>query len=141
MSIETDLSSIAQSLATIAAIMSDAKVTPSSVTIPKPPIEVKAPVAEVPKQATPSTTLPLPSMAPPVTTMPMVETPASATTSAAPFANAAELTSYVMNAYKTLGPIKGAKIQEVLQSVGAKNINEVKPEHYATVKAGVDALQ
>ena len=48
---------------------------------------------------------------------------------------------FVMDSYKALGPIKGAKIQDVLNSVGVKNINEVKPEHYAAIKAGVEALK
>jgi uncharacterized protein YpuA (DUF1002 family) len=46
-----------------------------------------------------------------------------------------------MDTYKSLGPIKGAKIQEVLNGVGVKNINEVKPEMYAAVKAGIEALK
>jgi len=72
---------------------------------------------------------------------PVFAVPATASPSDGPFANQAELTAFVMDTYKSLGPIKGAKIQEVLNSVGAKNINEVKPEMYAAVKAGVEALK
>ena len=134
MSIETDLSSIAQSLATIAAHIT-AKPT-DMVALAEYLEKAKAPVAEAPKQE-PIIAAPVPV----VTIAAPTPAPVSTIAMSSTFTNAAELTSYVMNAYKTLGPIKGAKIQEVLQSVGAKNINDVAPEHYATVKAGVDALQ
>ena len=80
-----------------------------------------------------------PAITPMVTTL--NTTTDTKSTTDVPFANQAELTAFVMDTYKSLGPIKGAKIQEVLNSVGAKNINEVKPEMYAAVKAGVEALK
>lgn len=151
MSIETDLNSIAKSLATIAAHLT--AIPTAAIKLAEHLETAKAPVAEPPKPAT------LPVMTPTVesvstvattatvpTVVPVTLSPATAqptvsgSITGVPFDSAASLTAYVMNAYKTLGPIKGAKIQEVLQSVGAKNINEVKPEQYATVKAGVDAL-
>ena len=79
---------------------------------------------------------------PVVTVAPVVAAPAAVSPSSAPvFATQAELTAFVMDSYKALGPIKGAKIQEVLNGVGVKNINEVKPEMYASVKAGIEALK
>jgi len=96
---------------------------------PTPPVQ-PAPTPVVPVTVTPT-----------VAVAPVFATPAAVSPFSAVFANQAELTAFVMDTYKSLGPIKGAKIQEVLNSVGAKNINEVKPEMYAAVKAGVEALK
>ena len=138
MSIENDLSSIAQYLAKIAAhmtaytpvVVSDKAASSSHVT----PVVQVAPTIERP------TVQPVvqvvTQVAAPVFAAPIVTSPTDA-----PFANQAELTAFVMDTYKSLGPIKGAKIQEVLNGVGVKNINEVKPEMYAAVKAGIEALK
>lgn len=65
-------------------------------------------------------------------------TPAAA---AAPFADSKGLIEYVMGAYKTLGPQKGQQIQGVLTTLGYQNINDVKPEHYGQLHAGIEALK
>lgn len=59
----------------------------------------------------------------------------------APFADGKGLIDYVMASYKTLGPQKGAQIQNVLTGMGYANINDVKPEHYGQLFAGVEALK
>ena len=61
--------------------------------------------------------------------------------SAVPFSDGQGLIAYVMDAYKSMGPTKGAGIQGVLTSIGVANINDVKPEQYATLYAGVEALK
>ena len=75
-------------------------------------------------------------MAPPVAapTGAVVGTPA-------PFTDGKGLIDYVMSAYKALGAAKGANIQGVLTGMGYQNINDVKPEHYAALFAGVEALK
>ena len=101
---------------------------------------VAAPIPNVQPAPTPVATV----MVTPVVTQvaaPVFAVPATASPSSAVFATQAELTAFVMDSYKALGPIKGAKIQEVLNGVGVKNINEVKPEMYAAVKAGIEALK
>lgn len=60
---------------------------------------------------------------------------------AAPFTDGAGLINYVMGVYKEVGPAKGAQIQGVLTSLGYQNINDVKPEHYGALFAGVEALK
>lgn len=60
---------------------------------------------------------------------------------AVPFSDGQGLIAYVMDAYKAMGPTKGAGIQGVLTSIGVQNINDVKPEQYATLYAGVEALK
>ena len=113
MSIENSLSSIAQSLAKIAEHLTADKQGPVTMAAQGGLLPVAAPVIA----------------------------PAETVRGDAPFADHAALMTFVMDNYKALGPIKGAKIQDVLTSVGVKNINEVKPEHYAAIKAGVEALK
>ena len=99
-------------------------------------VAAPAPVAQpAPTPVAPVTVTPVVAVAAPVA-------PAAAFPSSAPvFANQAEFTAFIMDNYKALGPIKGAKIQEVLLSAGTKNINEAKPEMYAAIKSGVEALR
>jgi hypothetical protein len=82
--------------------------------------------------------MPTPVMpAPPSFVMPA---PAPAA-SGAPFTDGKGLIDYVMGAYKALGPQKGALIQGVLTGMGYQNINDVKPEHYGQLFAGVEGLK
>ena len=74
--------------------------------------------------------------APPTFTAPPPAAPAGA-----PFSDARGLMDYVMSTYKALGPAKGAQIQQVLTGLGVGTINEVKPEQYAALFAGVEALK
>lgn len=64
-----------------------------------------------------------------------------ATQSKAPFSDAKGLMDYLMKSYTTLGAEKGAKIQEVMKTLGATAVNEVKPEQYDALFAGVEALK
>jgi hypothetical protein len=67
--------------------------------------------------------------------------PAAPAPTGAPFSDPKGLIDYVMSAYKALGPQKGAEIQKVLTGLGYGNINDVKPEHYGALHAGVEALK
>lgn len=71
---------------------------------------------------------------------PVAQAPAPAATGA-PFTDGKGLMDYVMGAYKAMGPAKGAGIQNVLTGLGYQNINDVKPEHYGALFAGVEALK
>ena len=96
--------------------------------------EVTAPVVE----ETPVTPTPVPVMpAPPVFVAPVVE----AAPTGAPFTDGKGLIDYVMSAYKAMGAEKGARIQNVLVSLGYQNINDVKPEHYGALFQGIEALK
>ena len=79
--------------------------------------------------------------APPVFAPPAPVAPAAATLPKAPFTDQKSLIDYVMSSYKTLGVAKGAQIQQVLVSLGHQNINDVKPENYDALFAGVEALK
>jgi len=91
-------------------------------TAPAPNVAAAAPLSNLP-------TAPMFTAAP---------TPAAP---ALPFNDGKGLVEYVMAAYKAMGPEKGANIQGVLVNLGYQNINDVKPEHYAQVHAGIEALK
>lgn len=144
MTIEANLASIAKSLEIIAAIVQNRNVIePVPVAAP-----VVAPVAAAP--AVVPNVQPAPIPVAPVTVTPVaavvttpvavVATPATVSPSDAVFANHTAFVEFVMNSYKTLGPIKGAKIQDVLTASGVKNINDVQASMYAAVKSGIEAL-
>jgi hypothetical protein len=67
--------------------------------------------------------------------------PVSASPSNVPFNDHKTMLKYVMDSYQALGNVKGAQIQGVLGSIGVHNINDVKPEQYAALYAGVEALK
>lgn len=103
---------------------------------PQAPAPAPAPAAPVPVAEAPA---PAPAMpAPPSFAAPAVPAPAP---TGAPFSDGKGLIDYVMGAYKELGPQKGAQIQNVLTGLGYQNINDVKPEHYGQLHAGVEALK
>ena len=99
--------------------------------------------------AAPQTVTVQPAPAPVAPPAPLVVMPAPPTFMAAPapapvgapFSDPKGLITYVMASYTALGPQKGAMIQGVLTSLGYQNINDVKPEHYGQLFAGVEALK
>lgn len=130
MTIEMNLASIAKSLETIANALSQRPVQSAPTVMPA------APVTPVPVTPVPAT--PVVQSTPTVSFAPAVQTISATPTT---FADHNAFVQYVMDSYRALGPIKGAAIQDVLGSVGVKNINDVKAEMYAQVKAGIDALK
>ena len=103
---------------------------------PQPVKEAVPVVEEVP--VAPAAPTPAPAMpAPPVFVAPVVE----AAPTGAPFTDGKGLIDYVMSAYKAMGAEKGARIQNVLVSLGYANINDVKPEHYGALFQGIEALK
>ena len=80
--------------------------------------------------------------APPTFISPAPAAPAPAAPAVqVPFNDGASLINYVMAVYKEVGPAKGAQIQGVLTSLGYQNINDVKPESYAALHQGIEALR
>jgi len=132
---------------TAAVVALTAKLESSNVAAPAPVAPAPAPVV----QAAPVVTAPLaqpapvaaPAMpAPPTFVAPApVTAPAPQATGGAPFTDGKGLIDYVMASYKALGAAKGAQIQGVLVGLGYQNINDVKPEHYGQLFAGVEALK
>jgi hypothetical protein len=105
---------------------------------PAAPVVITAPAPSAPQTFTaPAPVAPVVAMPAP----PSFVAPAPAAPVGAPFSDPKGLIDYVMNSYKALGPQKGAQIQTVLTSMGYGNINDVKPEHYGALFAGVEALK
>jgi hypothetical protein len=128
---------------TAAVVALTAKLESSNVAAPAPVAPTPAPVVQaapihVSVVDTPAPVAAAPSMpAPPSFAAPVVAPAATG----APFTDGKGLIDYVMSAYKALGPQKGALIQGVLTGLGYQNINDVKPEHYAALHTGVEALK
>lgn len=124
---------------TAAVIALTAKLEGQNVAAPAPvaqaPVVVAAPAPVAAPVAAPAPVMP----APPAFVAP-APAPAPVSTGA-PFSDPKGLIDYVMATYKTLGPQKGAGIQGVLTGLGYQNINDVKPEHYGALFAGVEALK
>ena len=129
MSIEAKIEALTAAVTALTAVLAG-RAAPTVAAAPAPVAVVPAPVAA--------------PVAPPVVAMPAPPTftaPPPAAPAAAPFSDAKGLMDYVMSAYKALGPQKGASIQQVLTGLGVSTINEVKPEQYAALFAGVEALK
>lgn len=135
MSLELKIEALTAAVTALTAQLQAGNVAAPAPVAPAPAPVVQAapaPVAAAPVAA------PAPAMpAPPTFVAPA---PAPAPTGA-PFSDPKGLIDYVMGAYKALGPQKGAMIQGVLTGLGYQNINDVKPEHYAALHTGVEALK
>lgn len=120
--------------------------------VPAPVVQAASPIQAVPTVAAPvPTTVPavaVPSV--PVASGTPVVMPAPplfvapvpvAAVAGAPFTDGKGLIDYVMAAYRTMGPQKGAQIQTVLTGLGYANINDIKQSDYAALFAGIEALK
>ena len=108
------------------------------------------PVAPAPAPVVQAAPAPAPVVAASVVAAPVMPAPPSFVAPApapapmagnAPFSDGKGLIDYVMGAYKALGAAKGSNIQGVLVGLGYQNINDVKPEHYGQLFAGIEALK
>lgn len=103
-------------------------IAPVMVTPPVQAIATPAPVLASPSSVMP----PPPVFAAPAPVVPVVNVP---------FTDGKGLIDYVMKSYSEMGTEKGAGIGNVLNQLGYKNINDVKPEHYAALFAGIEGLK
>jgi pyruvate dehydrogenase E2 component (dihydrolipoamide acetyltransferase) len=123
---------------TAAVVALTAKLESSNVAAPAPVAPTPAPVVQAAPAPVAAPVAAAPVMPAPPTFAAPVAAPAP---TGAPFSDGKGLIDYVMGAYKALGPQKGAQIQGVLTGMGYQNINDVKPEHYGQLFAGVEALK
>lgn len=139
MSLEAKIEALTQAVQALTAQLQTSNVAPAAA-----PVQVAAPVA-VPAPAAAPVAAPAPvAAAPAMPAPPAFVAPAPVAAPAAtgaPFTDGKGLMDYVMGAYKAMGPQKGAQIQGVLTGLGYQNINDVKPEHYGALFAGVEALK
>lgn len=138
MSLELKIEALTAAVIALTARMDNvpAAAQPLAQPLAQAPAPVAAPAMPAPPTfaAIPAAVAPAPVVAAPV--VPVLASPSSA-----PFSDGKGLIDYVMNAYKALGPQKGAQIQGVLTGMGYANINDVKPEMYGALYAGVEALK
>ena len=133
MSLEAKIEALTAAVVALTAKLESSNVAPAAPVAPAPAPVVQAAPAPVAAPA-PAPVMP----APPAFVAPA---PVAAAPSGVPFADGKGLIDYVMGAYKALGPQKGAQIQGVLTGLGYQNINDVKPEHYAALHTGIEALK
>jgi hypothetical protein len=132
MSIEKHLSDLTAAVTALTAALNQRA---GATTVSQAAAPVAQPVQQFAPQPVIQQQMPtLPTFAAPVA-------PAAPVAAGAPFADGPGLISYVMGAYKEMGPTKGAQIQGVLTTLGYQNINDVKPEHYGSLYQGVEALK
>jgi hypothetical protein len=129
MSLENKIEALTAAILALTAKLESSNVAPAAPVAPAPaPVVQVAPVVAAPAMpAPPAFIAPAPAPAP--------------VAGGAPFSDGKGLIDYVMGAYKALGAAKGAQIQGVLTGLGYSNINDVKPEHYGQLFAGVEALK
>lgn len=128
MSLENKIEALTAAVIALTAKLESSNVAPAAPVAPAPaPVVEAIPVAAPVMPAPPAFVAPAPAPAPVAT--------------GAPFSDGKGLIDYVMASYKTLGSAKGAQIQNVLTQLGYQNINDVKPEHYGALFAGVEALK
>jgi len=86
--------------------------------------------------------------APAMPAAPVFDIPVAAPAAAAPvapvevpFNDSQTMTQYVLNVYREIGPQRASGIQAVLNQIGVVNINDVKPEQYAQLYTGIEAVR
>jgi 2-oxoglutarate dehydrogenase E2 component (dihydrolipoamide succinyltransferase) len=127
---------------TAAVVALTAKLESSNVAAPAPVAPAPAPVVQAAPVTVTVVDTPAPvAAAPAMPAPPTFTAPVDVVSMSVPFTDGKGLIDYVMGAYKALGPQKGAQIQGVLTGMGYQNINDVKPEHYGALFAGVEALK
>jgi hypothetical protein len=139
MSLESKIEALTAAVTALTAKLESNNVAPAA------PVVITSAAPAAPQTVTVQPA-PAPVVAAPVVAMPapptfMAPAPVAAAPVGAPFSDPKGLITYVMGAYTALGPQKGSMIQGVLTGLGYQNINDVKPEHYGQLFAGVEALK
>ena len=143
MSIEKTISDLTAAVTALTAAInakSGAVMGAGTATVPQAPAPAQTGAA-IGQQAVHQFQAPAAQMPAPPSFAAPASAPVAQQAPAVPFSDGQGLIAYVMDAYKSMGPTKGAQIQQVLGGIGVANINDVKPEQYAALFAGVEALK
>ena len=141
MSLELKIEALTAAVTALTAQLQSGNASAPAPVAPAPVVQA-APVVESPRVTTLIVESAPANQAPQMPAPPSFAAPVVApAATGAPFSDPKGLIDYVMSAYKALGPQKGAHIQGVLTGMGYQNINDVKPEHYGALFAGVEALK
>ena len=146
--LETSISELCAAVVTLTQVIqsinssvSSAPLTPIATPAPTPaPVVIPvftappAPVAPVAAPVMPPAAVMPP---PPVFAVPVAPVGAPVL----PFTDGPSLVAYVMRSYKEMQPTKGARIQNVLASMGCQNLTDVKPEQYAAFYMEIETLK
>ena len=135
MSLESKIETLSVLIGELIKTLDKSNVTPVTPPVAPAVVPTAPPAAPVPV-ATPA---PVVAAAPVMPPPPVFVTGLSA--NALPFSDSTSLVAYVMGVYRQIGAAKGAGIQNVLTSLGASNLTDVKPEQYAAFHAGIEALK
>ena len=144
MSLEAKIEALTAAVVALTAKLESSNVVPAAPVAPAAAPVVQAAPAPVAEPEPVAAAAPVAAPAAPAMPAPptfVAPAPVAAAPSGVPFADGKGLIDYVMGAYKALGPQKGAQIQGVLIGLGYQNINDVKPEHYAALHTGIEALK
>ena len=143
MSLESKIEALTAAVIALTAKLESTNVAPAAPVVNPTPVATVSVTTPAPAPAPVPVAAPAPAVAAPAMPAPPTFQPAPAAPAptGAPFSDPKGLIDYVMSAYKALGPQKGAQIQQVLTGLGYGNINDVKPEHYGALHAGVEALR
>jgi hypothetical protein len=126
----------------VAEVVAPAPVVKAPEPVVAQPVPLVQSVPVVQPSVTPMNHAPLQTAAVAMPAPPTFATaPTPVATSSAPFTDGKGLIDYVMAAYRTMGPQKGAQIQTVLTGLGYANINDIKQSDYAALFAGIEALK
>jgi hypothetical protein len=132
MSLESKIEALTQA---VTALTAQLQAGNGNAHVPAPQVQAPVPVA-APAQSAPQMPAP-PTFAAPAP----VAAPVAPALTGVPFSDTQGLIQYVMSAYQSMGPEKGAKIGGLLQSIGCANINDVKPEQFGQLYAGIEQLK
>ncbi len=139
MSLEAKIETLSVLIGELIKTLDKSNATPVTPPVaPAPAVVPAAPVAAPVPVATPAPVVVAAPVMPPPPVFASAPTPAA---NALPFSDSTSLVSYVMGVYRQIGAAKGAGIQNVLTSLGASNLTDVKPEQYAAFHAGIEALK
>lgn len=138
MSLELNLQRIADAMVEIAHDLHTIVASKPSHPVPTP-APAAAPVAAVAPEPIPE---PAPAVPVPVAAVPAaVPVPIPAVPkSGAPFSDVKGLQDYVMGKYRTLGPVKGAMIQNCLSELGLRSVSQLTADLYSSFYDKVEAL-
>lgn len=100
------------------------------------PVVAAAPVAPQPVVEAPVPKAPEVVVEPAPVSAPVVESGVAK----APFTTPKGLTDYLMESYKSI-PHKAKELEALVHSLGYRAVNEIKPESYDAIYAGVEALK
>lgn len=142
MSIESNLENLVASSMRIERLLEAILVNTDNVNAPAAPVATPAaaPAPVVAPAPAVVVATPAPTPVPVPVPVPAAAPAPSAPASIAPFNDSKGVMAYCMEKYRTIGPVKGGMIQQVLLELGHKNLTDLLPAQYGDFYLKVEAL-